>query len=479
MAASWSPTRPPAVAARALVSTSQPLATTAGLRMLESGGNAVDAALAAAAVLCVTEPMSTGPGGDLFAIVSQNGAITALDAAGPAPAAVDRPLPVAPSGARSIDVPGAVAGWAELSQRHGRRGLDHCLASAIDVAERGYAVGEHSARMWSEADPLPPELAPAPARGTTVRLPDLAATLRAIADHGPSAFYEGSVGEAIVAASWLAPEDLTSYAPQWVEPLRLNYCGTEVLEMPAPTQGVFALEGLGLLQELGPGLGHQIQATRLALEDAHAHVRDGADVSWLLSPDHLRRRSKEAAASLPNVTGGTVYLCVVDEDGMAVSLIQSVFAHFGAGVVAPGTGVVLNNRAACFEVGGQGVIAGRRPFHTIIPGMLLRDGALLGPFGIMGGFIQAQAHVQFVASVVDDGLDPQAALDRPRFRLEGDEVALEAGLWDQADAVRSLGLTPVRESEVSPFGGGQAIFVADDHLVGGTDARKDGYAAGY
>ena len=163
---------------------------------------------------------------------------------------------------------------------------------------------------------------------------------------------------------------------------------------------------------------------------------------------------------------------------MAVSLIQSLFDHFGSGVMAPGTGVTLNNRGAGFAVAGE-VTPGRRPYHTLIPGMLLRDGELLGPFGIMGGFIQAQAHIQFVSSVVDDGLDPQAALDRPRFRIEGDRVQLEPGLWEESETVRSLGLEPVREREITPFGGGQAIFVERGGLIGGSDGRQDGFAAGY
>jgi gamma-glutamyltranspeptidase / glutathione hydrolase len=470
--------RAPAVAARAMVATSQPLATTAGLRMLERGGNAVDAAIAAAAVLCVTEPMSTGVGGDLFAMVWRDGRVDAIDAAGPAPATADRVAEVAEHGPRSVTVPGAVAGWASLADRHGSLGLDACLAAAIDAAEAGFALGEHAARMWLESDALPPELAPPPQRGSIVRLPELARTLRRIADEGPAAVYQGSVAAAMTEVSWLDRSDLEGFRPLWLEPLRLTYGDTEVLEMPPPTQGVAALEGLGILRELGPGLLSQIEATRLALEDAYAHVRDGADVAWLLDAERLRQRAGESSLGVPDLSGGTVYLCAVDEDGTAVSLIQSIFAHFGSGIVVPGTGIVLNNRAACFAVGGE-VVPGARPFHTIIPGLLLRDGRLLGPFGIMGGFIQAQAHVQFVAAVVDDKLDPQAALDHPRFRLQEDRVALEPGYWDAADSVRGLGLEPVLENGVSDFGGGQAIFVDGDSLVGGSDIRKDGYAAGH
>jgi gamma-glutamyltranspeptidase/glutathione hydrolase len=217
---------------------------------------------------------------------------------------------------------------------------------------------------------------------------------------------------------------------------------------------------------------------RLALEDGLARVRDRADVADLIEPDYLdrRRRGRESAVAEP--AGGTVYLCAVDRDRMAVSFIQSLFEPFGSRVVAPGTGVALQNRGACFAVSGA-VDPGRRPYHTIIPGLLLRDGALWGPFGVMGGFIQAQAHMQLVSSLVDDGLDPQAALDRPRFRIDGDLVRLEEGLWERDVELEQLGYRTVRDPDTNGFGGGQAILVRGDALLGGSDPRKDGYAAGF
>jgi gamma-glutamyltranspeptidase/glutathione hydrolase len=472
------PARPPAVALEAMVATSQGAATRAGLRMLERGGNAVDAALAAAAMLAVTEPMSTGVGGDLFAVVWRDGEAVGLDAAGPAPAVVASPAEIAQWGPESVDVPGAVAGWGALAARFGRLGLDACLADAIDVAERGFALAFHAARLWAEAEHGPEEWMPAPLPAARVRLPELAAALRAIADGGPRALYEGPLAEAIAGACWLSEPDLASYEPRWVAPLELEFGGVRVLELPPPTQGVVALEALGLIELLGEGLPSRVEAVRLALADGLAHVRDGADVAFLLSPGHLRARSEAAATTVAEPAGGTVYLCAVDGDRTAVSLVQSVYQHFGSGVLVPGTGIVLNNRAACFAVNGR-VEPGRRPYHTIIPGLMLeRDGALVGPFGVMGGFVQAQAHVQFVVGALEEGLDPQAALDRPRFRVRDGEVLLEPGLWEEGDAVRALGLTPVPTTEVTPFGGGQAIFVRGDALVGGSDARKDGYAAG-
>ena len=430
-----------------MAATSQPTATLAALRILEAGGNAADAAIAAAAVLCVSEPMSTGIGGDAFALVWRDGEISALDAAGPAPAGADPEAPVATHGPRSVTVPGAVAGWRALNERFGRLGLDTCLAPAIDLARRGFALGARAAAIWHNA---PPELPPAPRAGEVIRLPELARSLEAL-----DGFYEGPIADAIVAASWLAPSDLAGYAPRWVEPLRAPYRDVEVLELPAPTQGVAALETLAL-HERGADLE---TATRLALSDALEHVRDGADVSELLSDARLQARLRAAPSAVGELGGGTVYLCVVDSDRMAVSFIQSLFDSFGSGVAAPGTGIVLHNRGACFGVEGH-VTPGKRPFHTIIPGLLLRDGELLGPFGIMGGFLQAQAHAQFVSAVVDDGLDPQAALDRPRFRIDG-------------------GTTRHERPGEPGWGGGQAILVHGDGLIGGSDHRKDGFAAGW
>jgi len=469
--------RPPAVAARAMVATSTPVATRAGLRAFERGGNAADAALAAAAALAVTEPTSNGIGGDCFAIVWRDGRAEGLDSAGPAPMTAEPLSPVPQSGAQSVTVPGAVGGWGALAARHSRLGLDACLADAIDAAERGYAVTPRTAEAWGRGSRVPAEYLPAPRVGRIVRQPELAATLRRIAEDGPSAFYEGEVARAVCEVTWLEEEDLASFRPRWVEPLRVGYRGYEVLELPPPTQGVAALEGLGLLERGEPSLVAQVECMRLALEDAFERVRDGADVSDLIDPDYLDRRRAGVPRAVAEPAGGTVYLCAVDEDRMAVSFIQSNYEGFGSGLVAPGTGVALQNRGACFAVCGA-VEPGRRPYHTIIPGLLLRDGRLAGPFGVMGGFLQAQAHLQLVSALVDDGLDPQAALDRARFMVDGERVLLEEGLWDRESVLRAAGLDAVRSDDSFAFGGGQAIVVEQDVLVGGSDPRKDGYAAG-
>lgn len=443
--------------------------------MLEQGGNAADAALAAAAVLCVAEPMSTGVGGDAFGIVWKDGSAVGLDAAGPAPAEPEAVTPVDEDGPRSVTVPGAVAGWAELAERYGRFGLDTVLRDAIDAAADGVALSVKTGEMW-ERYGGPADATPQPILGATYRMPGLANTLRTIANDGPSIFYRGRIADEIAATCWLEPSDLASYFPKWVEPLSVDYRGVTVWELPPPTQGIAALEGLGLLGlEERVNLRSQVECVQLALEDALANVRDGADVEGLIRPEYLARRRRETPARVLEPPAGTIYLCAVDGDGMAVSFIQSLYRAKGPEV--PSTGIVLHNRGAGFSVSGQ-VEPGRRPYHTIIPGLLTAGGTLLGPFGLMGGFMQAQGHVQVASALLDDGADPQAALDRPRFRLEGGSIFLEQGLWDQASLVEDLGEIQLSEDPWE-FGAGHAIIVKDDVLLGGADARKDGYAAGF
>jgi gamma-glutamyltranspeptidase/glutathione hydrolase len=464
--------RPPTVSARAMVATSQAAATQAGLRALERGGTAADAAVAAAAALCVTEPMSTGIGGDAFAIVWDGETVHGLDAAGPAPRSADPDGPIEQRGPRSTTVPGSVAGWEELLSRFGALGLDRALQDAIDMAEHGVAAGVRVAEMWALGGG-PSEAGATPQVGSTYRLPMLGRTLRTLAEHGPGPLYHGELAAAIAASTWLEESDLADYAPRWVEPLSVDYRDAVIYELPPPTQGVAALEALGMLALEEPTLEAQVRAVRLALEDAFAHVRDGADVSALLEPEYVASRARTAAGAVSEPRSGTAYLCVVDEAGMAVSFIQSLYE--GSGVEVPGTGIHMQNRAACFEVNGA-IEPGRRPYHTIIPGLLVRDGALLGPFGVMGGFIQAQAHVQLVSSLIDDRLDPQAALDRPRFRVDGDAIRLEQGMWESAQDLGPLGGEVVLSSQPLEFGSGQAILRQGDVLVGGSDSRRDGYA---
>jgi gamma-glutamyltranspeptidase/glutathione hydrolase len=476
--------RMPAVAGDAMIATSHPLARAAGLEAVRAGGNAVDAALAAAVVLTVAEPTDNGPGGDAFAIVWHDGVLHGLNGSGRSPGRIDE-VRVDESGPRSVTVPGAVRAWADLAERFGRFGLDRALERGAELAARGVACTARIAHKWSSAGDVP---FPAPALGERFTIPDLAGTLRLLATEGPEAFYGGRIAEAIAAACWLDEEDLAGHRSEWVEPLRYDYRGVEVCELPPNGQGAAALLALALYDGLEPGLHSQVEAMKLALADAHAYVADGPLPQQLLDPAHLAARRalvepgraiEPDASVLPR--GGTTYLCAVDADGTAISLIQSLYGRFGSGVVAPGTGVVLQNRGAGFvETEGHPnrLAPGRRPFHTIIPGMLLEDGGLLGPFGVMGGPMQPQGHMQVVCRLVDHGDDPQAALDAPRWRVEGGlDVQLEPGLWGSLDALAALGHRVRRADVVHDFGVGQAILRLGDALVGGSDGRGDGYAA--
>jgi gamma-glutamyltranspeptidase/glutathione hydrolase len=505
------PARASAVAARGMVATSQPLATQAGLKALESGGNAIDAALAAAAVLCVVEPMSTGIGGDCFALVWRNGELTGLNASGRAPAAADpdamgTAIPL--RGPLAVTAPGAVAGWAALVERHGRLGLDRALAAAIDIAERGFAVTPVIAGYWAGAadelalyDEARRVFLPAPRVGAIVRFPELAATLRSIATNGADGFYRGPVAEAICSVTPLTLDDLAVPHAEWVEPLRKHYRGVEVCEIPPNGQGVAALQALGILEGLDHTGGRaldrvhlQAEAMKLAFADAERHVHDGPLPARYLDDEYLASRRAlidPARAGSPPAgaleRSGTVYLCAVDEQRNACSLIQSVYHGFGSMVVAPGTGVALQNRGHCFtlEEGHPNRLApGKRPYHTIIPGLLLRDGALLGPFGLMGGHMQPQGHVQLVSHLVDRGLDPQAALDEPRWRLDREgrstwTLALEEPLYRLAAALARRGHRVLADPNPAAFGGGQAVLLRDDVLIGGSESRKDGVALGF
>ena len=489
-----------------MAATSHPLATRAALRVLEEGGNAVDAAVTAAAVLCVCEPYSTGIGGDLFAIVWHAGSAHGLNASGRAPASVaaDALPQIATGGPLSVTVPGAVSGWAALLERFGSLGLDRCLAPAIEAAEQGFAVTPVIAATWSAlARGLTDEEArrvfgDAPSVGRIVRLPDLGQSLRRLADDGPAALYDGVLSDAICGASWLEREDLAGHEAEWVEPVRHPHRGAEVLELPPNGQGVVALQGLALVEPLVPRdeadrIHLQAEALKLAFADGYRRIGDGPLPAGYLDSAYLAERralidldraGSPVSGTLPR--SGTVYLACVDAERRACSLIQSLFHGFGSGVVAPGTGIALQNRGACFtlEPGHPNRIGPRkRPYHTIIPGLLVRDGSLLGPFGVMGGHFQPQGHLQVVERLLAEGLDPQAALDAPRFRLDlagsAWTLALEPPLWALAGELRRRGHRVLCDPDLGAFGGGQVILVRDQVLVGGSEPRKDGYAAGF
>ena len=526
--------RTPVYGTQGMVAASQPLAAQAGLQMLLAGGTAADAAVATAAALVVVEPMSTGIGGDAFALVydAGTGAVRALNGSGRAPQALTRDLIAARGhtempllGWLPVTVPGAVAAWADLLAAHGRMTLAEVLAPAIRYAEAGFAVSETIARGWAHLAPKIAQQAAAartylidgkpPLVGTVVRQPGLARSLRLIAEHGAAAMYTGELAQAIVAASEreggvLALEDLAAHTSTWQDPLRVRYRDVEVLQCPPNGQGIVALMALGILDGLdlaahpagSPAALHlQIEALRLAFADAAAYVADPAmasvPVELLLSDANTARRRAliDPAHAMTRVPitplpGGhdTVYFSIVDAAGNAVSFINSLYYGFGAGVVAGETGICMQNRGAGFVLDAahpNALEPGKRPYHTIIPGMALRDGRLWASFGVMGGFMQPQGHVQTLVNLIDYRMNAQEALDAPRFELiepyrAQKSVALEYGAPMRA-ALAALGHDIAADrSEQFGFGGGQIITV-DAHGVrcGGTDPRKDGSVVAY
>jgi len=517
-------------ARRGMVATSQPLAAQAGLEILQKGGNAVDAAVAAAAALTVVEPTSNGIGGDAFALVWTGGRLHGLNASGPAPRrlsveALER------AGVREIPrwgfipvtVPGAPAAWAELSARFGRLPLTETLAPAVRYAEEGYPVSPVVGRYWRRAfetfrqHNTGPEFeawfstfAPqgrAPAVGEVWRSPDHARTLRLIAETGAEAFYRGELAEAIDRFSdrfggYLRLDDLAEFRPEWVEPIRITYRGVDVWEIPPNGHGLVALLALAILEGFEFGerdtvetWHRQIEAMKLAFADGRRYIADprymSVRVEDLLSREYVaqRRRLIGDQAGTPEPgrppAGGTVYLCTADGEGNMVSYIQSNYMGFGSGLVVPGTGIALHNRGHNFtlEPGHDNRLApGKRPYHTIIPGFLTRGGEPIGPFGVMGGFMQPQGHLQVVMNLVDFGLNPQAALDAPRWRWEeGKRVAVELGAPPALiQGLLARGHDVVVDPEPGGFGRGQIICRLDGGvLVGATEPRADGCVAAW
>jgi gamma-glutamyltranspeptidase/glutathione hydrolase len=523
--------RSPVLAKHGMVATSQPLAALAGLRVLMDGGNAADAAVTTAAMLNVVEPMSTGIGGDCFALIfdASTGKVSALNGSGRSPAAFTleeaRRLglkEIPPTGALPVTVPGTVSGWAALLEQCGTMTLGECLAPAISTAEEGFPVTERISAAWHEAEPkllLDSEAArvylPAPKPGQLHALPDLALTLRAIAEGGVDAFYRGAVAGKMAShvqeqGGYLTTDDLAAHVSSWDVPISTAYRGVEVLEHPPNGQGLAALVALNALEgfDLGtmdffdPTRWHlMIESVRLGMVDAGRYVADPEQtevpVTALLSKSYAAERRSVIASdkALELAAPGrpehqdTVYLTVVDGQGNAVSFINSLYYGFGSGLMVPGTGICLQNRGACFtlEDGHPNALEGdKRPYHTIIPAMALRDGRLWLSFGVMGGFMQPQGHVQVLSNLVDSGMDTQAALDAPRFRVDergGPSLSIESGFpTETCTELAAMGHDVRMEPAFwSGFGGGQIIAVdaANGVLQGGSDPRKDGCAVGF
>jgi gamma-glutamyltranspeptidase/glutathione hydrolase len=523
-------------ASRGMVATSQPLASQVGLDILKRGGNAVDAAIAMAAVLNVTEPNMTGVGGDAFMMIysSKTKKLEGLNASGRAPRALNlnhfssRKVTQMPTtGMEAVTVPGAFDGWVTLLDKHGTMKLADVLAPAIAYAEDGFPVMEKTVADW---EPEVPRLrltaaasatylmnGAAPKPGAIFYQKNLARTLRTLARGGRDAFYRGEVARSIVDycqknGGFLSMEDFASQKSEWVEPISTTYRGHTLYEMPPNGQGLTALLLLNILEGVDlksmrtePGLYYHtlIEATKIAFADRNRYIADPAfakiPVKELLSKDYAASRraliDPKKAIDAPaygdiRMGSDTTYFTVVDKDRSAVSFINSIFSAFGSGIVAGETGIMLQNRGAGFSLDPNHpnrIEPGKRPFHTLIPAMVFREGALLMSYGVMGGDVQAQGHVQVLVNVIDRGLNLQEAIDAPRVRyISGRGVMME----DALTAPVISDLIERGHERVMPgpglthralMGGGQAIMIdpATGALLGGSDSRKDGLALGY
>ena len=498
----------PIYARSGMVNCSSPQAAAAGLEVLRGGGNAMDAAVAAAATLTVAEPTANGIGSDAFALIwsEKDRRLYGLNSSGPAPLAISMERVRAEGKNAGDRMP--TMGWTPVTVN---------LAPAVRYAREGYPCSPNLAEMWRLAlnryrstltDPCFEAwfrtFAPqgrAPEAGDMVILPDHADTLEAIGQTDAAAFYSGEIARRIDAESrrfggYLRYDDLAAYAARWVEPIRVDYRGYQVCEIPPNGQGIAALMALNILKEFSftekdsPETCHrQIEAMKMAFADAFACVTDPehmtVDFQALLTPEYGARRAREMGgtartwtSSLPPKSG-TVYLCCADGEGNMVSYIQSNYMGFGSGIVVSGTGVALQNRGADFSLdpaAANCLQPGKRTYHTIIPGFLLRDGAAVGPFGVMGGYMQPQGHVQVVMNHVDFHLDPQQALDAPRWQWMRDNTVTVESRFDAnlARSLRRLGHDVRLDLSAPSFGRGQMIVRLENGvLVGGTESRTD------
>lgn len=513
-----------------MVCTSQPLAAQAGLDILRKGGNAIDAAIAAATALTVVECYCNGIGGDAFALVWTGGKLHGLNASGPSPMRIsaqavrDMGYEQMPKfGFIPVNVPGAPSAWAELSERFGRLPLTTVMESAICYAREGHPVAVTNGVGWGRAAQRYREqegeefkywfetFAPGgevPRPGQVWKCEAMADSLESIARTKARSFYEGDLMEKIVAFSdqyggFFAPSDFENYKPEWVEPISMEYRGYRVHEIPPNGQGISALMALNILKgfdleperETAENYHLQIEAIKLGMTDAAKYVTDPRSMSVtvedLLSPEFAAERRKlighNAIDPVPgNIQkGGTVYLCAADGEGNMISYIQSNYMGFGSGLVVPGTGIALQNRGNNFSLdpNHDNVLAGgKKPYHTIIPAFMTKDGQPVGPFGVMGGFMQPQGHLQMTVNTVDFGMNPQDSLDAPRFQWMGsgrkldleDRVpdAIKQELADRGHEVRVI-------SDYGSMGKGEIIWKMGDVLCGGCEPRADGTVASY
>jgi gamma-glutamyltranspeptidase / glutathione hydrolase len=520
------PGRSPVLACDGMAATSHPLATQAAIETLRAGGNAADAAVTAVATLCVVEPHMTGIGGDCFCLVARPDApIWGYNGSGRAAARVSSDAllaqgirAIAGDSVHAVTVPGAVEAWAAILQAHGRFGLDRALAPAIRYAEQGFPVAPRVAHDWAAATPrlgADPGAArhflfggSAPSVGDVIRFPALATTLKAIARDGARAFYQGEIADDIAATvaargGLLAADDLAAHRGEPAEPISSNYRGLDVVELPPNGQGLTALILLNILERfdlaaLDPAgadrLHIALEAARLAYAVRDTHLADPAfmraPVPALLDKgfaatlaDRIDRSRRVALPAASAFAGDTVYLTVVDRDRMAVSLINSLFSSFGVGIATEKTGIMLQNRGACFVVDPDhpnNIAPRKRPMHTIIPALATRDGRCELSFGVMGAHYQPMGHAHVITNLVDYGMDVQGAIDLARVFFVGEQSVVERGVTAQAIAALKARGHDVAVAP-APWGGGQAIHIDWERgvLVGGSDPRKDGCALGF
>ncbi len=514
-----------------MVATSQPLAAQAGLEILKKGGNAIDAAVATAASLTVLEPTSNGIGGDGFAIVWKDGELHGLNSSGPSPNDIDietvkekghEEMPK--FGWMPVTVPGIPGTWSSLSQKFGELPFEEVLRPAVQYAEEGYPISPILGKYWHGAyktykeeisgeekfqnwfDTFAPK-GRAPKIGEIWKSEDHSKTLKEIGKTEADSFYRGEIAEKIVEFSketggYLSEKDLADFSPQWVDPLNIDYRGHKVWELPPNGQGLIALQALNILK--GFDFDHkdsidtyhkQIEALKLAFSDGKEAITDPdhmkVDPEELLSEDYAGERRKEigeeALEPEPGrlAQGGTVYLSTADKEGNMVSYIQSNYMGFGSGLVVPGTGIALQNRGNTFSLDpshANCLEPNKRTYHTIIPGFLTKDGDAVGPFGVMGGYMQPQGHLQVIMNTLDFDLNPQAALDAPRWRWhEGKKIYLEKKFPHHIGKALSRKGHDIQYSLHSgSYGRGQIIWKLEDGVyAGGTEPRTDGHIASW
>ena len=515
------------VFARNVVATSQPLAAQAGLRMLMKGGNAVDAALATAITLTVVEPTGNGIGSDAFALIWNNGRLFGLNGSGKSPQAWTynrfsglKEMPT--FGWDCVTVPGAVDAWVTLSNEFGKLPFAELFVSSIEYAQKGFLVSPITAARWSEAQVKYPDFpdfhktflpkGKSPLAGELFRCPDQATTLSEIAESRGESFYRGDLADRIVRCAKsnggaITREDLENHASEWVEPISIDYRERCLHEIPPNGQGLSTLIALGILRyhdikkysvDSADSVHLQIEAMKIAFAEAHRHISDPeymlVSSADLLRADFLAHRAREIKmerashrfSKIPT-DYGTVYLTTADKNGMIVSFIQSNYMGFGSGIVIPNTGISMQNRGCGFviEEGHPNCVdGGKRPYHTIIPGFVTHNDRPLMSFGVMGGHMQPQGHVQMIVRIFDYGQNPQTACDAPRWMVNQDlSVSLESGFSsDVIEDLRDRGhnvLPTSHDTFNGDFGGAQLIFCLEDGYCAASDSRKDGQAFGF